>query len=205
MAIKDRKERDKLDRRKLIIESATRLFLEQGYEKTSIRNIADDIEYSPATIYLYFKEKDEIFFIIHEQGFALLNQEFANIGDIKDPFERLQELGKTYLNFGLRNPDYYDLMFIMRAPLSEIACHDKWEAGDAALNHLYNTVDECLSQKVIHIGDKLMISMAIWSFVHGLVSLYVRERFKAVANSADDATKKMVFESLQYFLNSLRA
>ena len=72
MAIKERKEREKQDMRNLIIESATQLFLKQGYDKTSIRSIAEDIEYSPATIYLYFKDKDEIFYVIHENAFALL-------------------------------------------------------------------------------------------------------------------------------------
>ena len=53
---KGKKRREKQDMRNLIIESATGLFLKLGYDKTSIRSIAEDIEYSPATIYLYFKE-----------------------------------------------------------------------------------------------------------------------------------------------------
>nr|WP_068888411.1 TetR/AcrR family transcriptional regulator [Pedobacter panaciterrae] len=203
MAIKDRKERDKLDRRKLIIESATKLFLEQGYEKTSIRNIADDIEYSPATIYLYFKEKDEIFYLIHEQGFDLLNKEFTNHNQIKDPYERLAELGKIYLNFALTNPDYYDLMFIMRAPLSEIKCHSKWEAGDNSFQYLLNTVTECLDQKLIVDGDPLIVSMSIWSYVHGLISLFIRERLQSV-NIEGEQNPNLLIQSLEYFLKTLK-
>ena len=62
MGILERKERDREDMRRLILGAARQLFLEQGYEKTSIRNIADVIEYSPATIYLYYKDKNELFF-----------------------------------------------------------------------------------------------------------------------------------------------
>ena len=40
-----------------ILEAAKKLFLDHGFEKTSIRNIAEEIEYSPGTIYLYFKDK----------------------------------------------------------------------------------------------------------------------------------------------------
>ncbi|ETZ20541.1 TetR/AcrR family transcriptional regulator [Pedobacter sp. V48] len=203
MSIKDRKERDKLDRRKLIIESATKLFLEQGYEKTSIRNIADDIEYSPATIYLYFKEKDEIFYVIHEQGFDLLNKEFIHHNQIKDPFERLAELGKIYLNFALTNPDYYDLMFIMRAPLSEIKCHSKWEAGDNSFQYLLNTVTECLDRKLIVAGDPLIVSMSIWSYVHGLISLFIRERLQSV-NIEGEQNPNLLAQSLEYFLKTLK-
>ncbi|HWW38629.1 TetR/AcrR family transcriptional regulator [Pedobacter sp.] len=204
MAIKDRKERDKLDRRKLIIESATKLFLEQGYEKTSIRNIADDIEYSPATIYLYFKEKDEIFYVIHEQGFELLGQQFTLLNQIQNPFDRLIEMGKTYLKFGVENPDYYDLMFIMRAPLAEIECHANWDAGDNAFQYLVRTVSECLEQQLIKTGDPHIISMSVWSFVHGLVSLRIRDRFKSL-NMDDDLSENLLLQSLDYFMRNIKA
>lgn len=205
MAIKDRKERDKLDRRKLIIESATRLFLEHGYDKTSIRNIADDIEYSPATIYLYFKEKDEIFFIIHEQGFDILNKSFQGYAEITDAFERLSLIGHEYVKFGLENPDYYDLMFIMRAPLAEIACLDKWDAGDTAFQFLVKTVLECMDQGKLPRGDEAVVAMTIWSFAHGLVSLFIRERFKVMNMAEDKVLIEMVSKSMAYFLSSMKS
>lgn len=202
MAIKDRKERDKLDRRKLIIKSATKLFLEQGYEKTSIRSIADDIEYSPATIYLYFKEKDEIFYEIHEQGFHLLNKIFVDQGHIVDPFERLAALGRIYLNFGLENPDYYDLMFIMRAPLTEIKCNSKWIAGDNSYGYLLQTVQDCLTHQLLPAGDPDIVAMTIWSYAHGLVSLNIRERFQSL--SAEVTGKDHLMQCMEYFLNSMK-
>lgn len=205
MAIKDRKERDKLDRRKLIIESATRLFLEQGYEKTSIRNIADDIEYSPATIYLYFKEKDEIFFVIHEQGFELLNKEFSRFANIENPLERLNVIGHSYLQFAIDNPDYYDLMFIMRAPLNEIACHEKWDAGDHAFNSLLRTIEECMAQNLISLTDPNLAAMTVWSYAHGLASLYIRQRFQSMQMCDNSFLKPMLTQSMDYFLKSMRA
>ncbi|WP_442590984.1 TetR/AcrR family transcriptional regulator [Pedobacter sp. AW31-3R] len=204
MAIKDRKERDKLDRRKLIIESATRLFLEQGYDKTSIRNIADDIEYSPATIYLYFKEKDEIFFIIHEQGFDILNKAFSQHMDIKDPMERLHAIGHSYIRFAMENPDYYDLMFTMRAPLNEIACNEKWDAGDHAFQFLVNTVTECIAEQQIAATDTYLAAMTIWSYAHGLVSLYIRQRFQSMQMGDDQSIRKMLDQSMEYFLHSIK-
>ncbi|WP_219224247.1 TetR/AcrR family transcriptional regulator [Pedobacter antarcticus] len=202
MAIKDRKERDKLDRRKLIIKSATKLFLEQGYEKTSIRSIADDIEYSPATIYLYFKEKDEIFYEIHEQGFRLLNKVFIDQGHIADPFERLVSLGRLYLAFGLENPDYYDLMFIMRAPLTEIKCNSKWIVGDDSYGYLLDTVQDCLKHQLLPAGDPDIVAMTIWAYAHGLVSLNIRERLQSL--SADVTGKDHLMQSMEYFLNSMK-
>ena len=54
--------------RSLILDAARSIFLEKGFEQASIRNIAEKIEYSPGTIYLYFRDKDEIFHALHEEG-----------------------------------------------------------------------------------------------------------------------------------------
>ena len=61
MTISERKEREKLELKELILLKAKELVDKEGYEALSIRKIAAAAEYSPATIYLYFKDKDENF------------------------------------------------------------------------------------------------------------------------------------------------
>lgn len=203
MAIKERKEREKQEMRSLIIESATQLFLKQGYDKTSIRSIADDIEYSPATIYLYFKDKDEIFFVIHENAFEILEKHLRKNDVIADPFERLGALGKTYIEFGLQNPDYYDLMFIMRAPMEQIKNEEKWKSGECAFGYLLTTLSACLEENKIRQADLHVTAIQVWSFVHGLVSLYVRERM-CILMMPDDATREILNNSFDLFLANLK-
>ena len=72
MSIAERKQRDKEEMRHLILDAARDIFLSKGYYEASIRNIAEKIEYSPGTIYLYFEDKDEIFHSLHEEGFRRL-------------------------------------------------------------------------------------------------------------------------------------
>jgi AcrR family transcriptional regulator len=69
MGIVERRQREKQQMRRQILDTAMDLFIENGYEEVSIRRIADHIEYSPATIYLYFQDKDDILFVLHEEGF----------------------------------------------------------------------------------------------------------------------------------------
>lgn len=203
MAIKERKEREKQEMRNLIIESATQLFLKQGYDKTSIRSIADDIEYSPATIYLYFKDKDEIFYVIHENAFDILDKELRKHEVIADPFERLVAIGRTYIQFGIENLDYYDLMFIMRAPMQQIKNEEKWKAGECAFGYLISTLAECLEKKKIRPADLHVTAIMVWSYTHGLVSLYVRERM-CILMLPDDATREMLFKAFDLFLANLK-
>ena len=67
--MQERKEKQKHEIRKMILDASVRLFVEEGFENVTIRKIADIIEYSPTTIYLYFKDKNEIFYSLHEMGF----------------------------------------------------------------------------------------------------------------------------------------
>jgi AcrR family transcriptional regulator len=199
MGIAERKERDKTEMRDKIVEAATLMFLEDGYEKTSIRNIAEKIEYSPATIYLYFKDKDELFFAIHDIGFQLLLREMEKAGKIKNPLKRLREIGATYIEFALKNPEYYDLMFILRSPMDALkerhGDEQCWKYGETTFSLLLSTVTECIEQKLIRTKDPVVASMYTWSSVHGLVSLKTRERY-SVMNLTDAQLKKMVLQCL---------
>ncbi len=178
MGISERKEREKQEMKNLILETATRMFLEQGFEKTSLRNIAEKIEYSPATIYLYYKDKNELFFDVHENGFDLLFAKMNPLMQIADPLERLSRMGEVYVQFAFENPGYYDLMFIMTAPIDAIhAQNEEWDCGMHNFELLRQTVAECLEQKLIKPMDVDVATMSIFSFVHGMVSLHIRNRF----------------------------
>jgi AcrR family transcriptional regulator len=176
MTIAHRKQREKVEMRELILSAARSLFLEKGYYETSIRNIAEKIEYSPGTIYLYFKEKDEIFHSLHEEGFRKLTA--VPLQHVEDPFERLKALGKVYMEFAMNNKDFYDLMFIMQAPMN-LEKEDRWEEGDKALDFLKMVIRECQDRGRFQGQDVEYLSFVIWSSMHGMCALYCRDRCNA--------------------------
>lgn len=179
MAIKERKERERQEMREKILEVAKEMFLKEGYDKTSIRNIAEKIEYSPGTIYQYFEDKDEIFFIIHQQGFDKLFQMMTVVNELQNPLDKLKTLGQLYMQFAIENPELYDLMFIMRAPMNALFEKKKeWERGFASFEFLESIVNDCIEQKLIRFTETKIATVAIWAYVHGLISLYIRDRFK---------------------------
>jgi AcrR family transcriptional regulator len=178
MGIAERKEREKQEMKDLVLQAAMDLFVEEGYEKASIRKIADRIEYSPATIYLYFKDKDEIFHAVHEKGFDMFFQKMEELYVIADPFERLEKLGEVYLKFAWEHPQLYDLMFIMWGPMDALKDDTHWHCGMRAHNALKDMVRACIESGKMKQLDVDVASMAIWSFVHGVVSLRIRNRFR---------------------------
>lgn len=177
MGIVERKEREREDMRRLILNAARKLFLEQGYEKTSIRNIADAIEYSPATIYLYYKDKNELLFALHEEAFLKLMEELGSVRSINDPFARLIEMGHRYIKYAVENPELYDLMFIMTAPMETLACRDEiWEDGLKSFGLLKWVIQDCVTVGYFKNQDIEISAMTIWAYMHGLVTLYLKNR-----------------------------
>jgi AcrR family transcriptional regulator len=172
MGISDRKEREKQELRELILRTATRMFAEEGYEGTSLRSIADRIEYSAATIYRYFHDKDDLLFAVQEVAFGILLSRFEQTRSIANPLERLRAVGRSYIDFALENPDYYQLMFILTGPMKLVEEHRKWELGASSFGYLVATVQECIAKG--HIAarhDPMLLAMSLWAQAHGLVSL----------------------------------
>jgi AcrR family transcriptional regulator len=185
MTISTRKERQKEELKAKILQTAKALFMERGYEETSIRNIAERIEYSPTTIYLYFKDKDDIFYALHREGFVLLNQYFRALGHVEDPFERLKAISKAYVTFALENGEFYDLMFIIRSPMNALEKEKKdeldWEEGDRAFGFLVTTIEECIAKGYFKGMNAEVLAFTTWSMVHGICSLEIRNRCSVVS------------------------
>lgn len=176
MGISDRKEREKQEMRKLIINTAMEMFVNEGYEKTSIRNLADKIEYSPATIYLYYKDKDELLYEVQGQAFGELYQAFLRDTTAEDPVERLRQLLHSYVNFGFEHPDLYDLMFILRSPMKAVA--DEWPNCDEAYGFLITIIRNCIDK--LNYNDPNLAAMSIWAIGHGIIALFIRDRIKVM-------------------------
>src|SRR5260370_39487020 len=119
MGTKQRRAREKEGLREEILAAARTLFVKDGYESVSIRKIADKVEYAPGTIYLYFRDKAEILDRICEETFAkLLRKMHAIEQDSAAPLDKLRRGLRTYIQFGLENPNHYVLTFI-RAKVHE--------------------------------------------------------------------------------------
>jgi AcrR family transcriptional regulator len=100
-------------RRDEILQAAKDLFLEQGYDQTTIRRIADRVGISAPALYLYFKDKDELMLALCDQTFGHLIEAIGEIEKtVADPLERIRRFGEAYARFGLSHPDEYRLIFL---------------------------------------------------------------------------------------------
>lgn len=203
MGISERKERERQEMRVRIIDAATTMFMNEGYEKTSIRNIAEKIEYSPATIYLYYKDKDELLYEVQKQAFGKLEEAFSAEAVSADPWTRLKQICHAYVRFGKANPEIYDLMFMMRAPMNGLKEDESWRNNKDSFMMLVNCLSECMAQGLLRFDDVMLAAFSVWAMGHGLVSLDVSCRLQAMnMNEAD--VDKMIVAAIDQYLNLIR-
>ena len=178
MSVAERRIRERLDSRLAILIAAKELFLVKGFEATTLRNIAEKIEFSPSTIYQYFKDKNEIFYTIHSEAFTELLNKLKASEVHENPMDQLIALGNIYIRFAQENSELYDLMFIMEAPITFLTDLDdsNWIEGKMAFDYLKSVISNCIQQGIIHETDLDSLSYLIWSTVHGMVTLSIRKR-----------------------------
>lgn len=187
MGIQERKIKHKESLRQTILDAAKKLFLKQGYAGTSIRKIASEIEFSPTTIYLYFKDKAEIAYALHQEGFRILSSQFRVLDNIDSPFERIKAMGRAYIKFSLEYGDYYELMFVEREPMQYIEyCSDKdWDEGKESFGALVDNIKACQVIGYFKNMDAASVAMLAWSTLHGLCMLKIHGHLDMIKEHKD--------------------
>ncbi|NOT46376.1 MAG: TetR/AcrR family transcriptional regulator [Acidobacteria bacterium] len=189
-AVRKQKEKDNL--RQIIMDAARELFVTKGYEAVSMRKIAERIEYSPTTIYLYFEDKVDLMTQICEQTFAKLTRNIKAINrKIADPIEALRAGMHEYVNFGLRHPSHYLLLFNTRVP-EEPRIAFAESNGKIAFETLREAVKACADAHKLSSKDVDLVSQTLWTGIHGVTSLLITQnhfpfvnRKKLIANAID--------------------
>ena len=207
MGITERKNRDKQDLKQHILDAAKLLFTKHGYDATSIRKIANVIEFSPTTIYLYYRDKNDILYALHQEGFKMLGTSFNDLVKITDPLERLKAMGRAYLQFALDHSDFYELMFIMKEPIQWLETEEcvagDWLEGITTFDFLHNTIIDCQQKGYFLDQNSKLFSLFIWSTVHGLCSLSLHGHFEQVVKGSklNIPSDKILESSFENFLD----
>ncbi len=180
MGVMERRARDKQTLRRKILDAARDLFAKEGYENVTMRKVAQKIEYTPTTIYLYFKDKEELCGAVCEETFAGLLKALERAErKYSDPVEQLRAGCMAYIEFGLAHPDQYRVSFMLRVHREPTPgeMQDMDAAGWKAYNSLRSGVEACIAQGKFRAGDPDTISQAIWAAIHGITALLINNPY----------------------------
>jgi len=111
MGITERKQREKEQRKKEIIDAAETLFFSREYDDVSMDEIANIVELNKATLYRYFKNKEALFSAIVLRGIRILNKMYRECMETQVPgMTKVALLEETYYRFTCQHPDYQRLI-----------------------------------------------------------------------------------------------
>ncbi len=108
MSTAERKEREKERRRNEIVDAAEKLFFSRGYENITMDDIAKETELARGTLYLYFKNKDNIYIAIGIRGLKVLNGLFRECHLKEDTgIIKIRSMLLAVYEFSKKYPGYY--------------------------------------------------------------------------------------------------
>jgi AcrR family transcriptional regulator len=178
MGVVERRTREKEALRAKIVEATSQLMVEEGFDSVSIRRIAEKIEYSPATIYLYFRDKAELIDAICEELFGQMVEALGTAGAAEaDPIKKLRAGMRGYIEFGMSHPNHYLAVFGAPQRPPEVPQTQKTDEahrlGMEAFEILKVVLRLCISRGAIPDCDVETTSHAVWMCLHGMTSLMI--------------------------------
>jgi AcrR family transcriptional regulator len=178
MTIKERKEREREEMRDLIINAAGEIIKKEGTESLSIRKIAARIEYSPAIIYHYFKDKDEIVNSLLKTSYQKITRIMSSVQVSSDsPEQKLEEMFRNYINWALEMPDEY--MAIMLSSSPAIIEHTSVLFKGASFKRpAIGIFFQCLKEIYKNLDDALieLTAQVLWTATFGLIIRLITEK-----------------------------
>src|SRR4051812_163592 len=179
VGLKDRKQREREEMRRAILDAARHLFIEGGYANVPIRRVASHIDYSAAALYRYFPTKADIFNALAEEGFQLLmsRETLPNCPADASPLERLRHFFWGIYDFAKLYPEYFYLIFLDRsAPRLPPDSGGLRVIGEIS-ERVRVLLDDCVAAGELAPGlDPQTVYDVLCSSIHGIAAQYVCDR-----------------------------
>jgi AcrR family transcriptional regulator len=181
MGSAERRTREREETRERILDAAREMFVERGYEATTMRAIADRIEYTPTAIYHHFLNKEALLAELSAQDFRALGAAFQKLKRVADPIERLRQCGQTYVEFGLRHPMQYQFMFMTRKPPEVMQAIRSADPSEDSFSFLRQTCADAIAAGRLRpeYQDPDLVALMAWSALHGFLSIRIVQAEKS--------------------------
>lgn len=178
MGIKERKEREREEMRDLILQAGKEIIRTEGLANLSIRKIATKIDYSPAIIYHYFHDKDDLINHLMKKSYQKIMGSLASsLVSTSEPTQKMQDMARNYIDMALQMPDEY--MSIMLSQSPRILEHTSvLMEGASSKRPAIGLLGQCLKETQLYLEDDLidLTAQAIWTATFGLIIRLIIEK-----------------------------
>jgi len=176
MGIQERKEREKERRRQQIMVAAKRVFSDKGFSKATMEDIAQEAELSPGTLYLYFKNKEELYASLSLRilQYLLIRVEHVNDDKDADPEQKLKSLTEAMYDVYEFDPLIIINMFHLQSSetlknLSPELMEDIKDLSRKSLNSIAKIFKDGVAQGLFVDRHPVALADTFWALFSGVV------------------------------------
>jgi len=207
MGIQERKQRERERRRQQIIVAAKRVFSEKGYSKSTMEDIAREAELSPGTIYLYFKNKDELYASLSLRILQYLNIRLEDVKREKDvePRKKITAIKEALFDVYQFDPMILINMFHLQSSetiknLSSPLLENITELSRNSLAILAEIFKDDTAQDIFASHPPAAIADIVWSLFTGVI---LWEESKRMIDNEKDFLKQTLDVAFEIFARGI--
>lgn len=211
MGIAERKEREKEQRKNDIVDAAERVFFKKGHEEATMDDVAEEAELSKGTLYLYFKNKEDLYLAIHLRGNRILYSIFENaVNNENIGIEKTRAIGKAYVEFFNKYPDYFNAMLYFESREIDFEDQNSVAAeclveGKATLHLLIESINTGIKDGSIRANiDPIKTAINLWGQTTGVLQIaslkekmVLMKNFNITAQDVIDYCFDLIYHSLK--------
>lgn len=169
--IEERRERQRQEARRTILDATEALMIEASGSDFSIRRLGDRSGYSAPTVYHHFGDKDGLIDALLDDRVSRLAEELEEVEPTGDPRDRLRSILLAYYEFSVTNPTFTRLMWTLS------------RKGESRMPAAMERVRRCVEESLEQYGesrppgrfDTGSAGRVLWALVYGLVSLQLTQ------------------------------
>ena len=208
MGIQERKEREKERRRQQIIVAAKRVFSEKGFNKATMEDIAKEAELSPGTLYLYFKNKEELYASLSLRILQYLHIRVTHVNKeaALSPEQKLSALMEAMYDVYDFDPLIIINMFHLQSSetlknLSESLLEEIKQLSQKSIGAIAKIFEEGMKKGIYVDRHPVALADIFWSMFSGVV---LWEASKKIISADKDYLKSTLATAFELFERGIR-
>ena len=208
MGIQERRERERETRRNQIMSAAKRIFSSKGFNRSTMEDIASDAELSPGTLYLYFKNKEELYASLTVEALQTLTKRLEEVNEKKDlnPEEKLMALTESLYESYEADPLTFINMFHLQSSITlknlspELMSTIKKLSG-STLGACARVFEEGVNEGLFIDNHPVALADIFWGLFSGIV---LWEESKRIIDYDKDYLKKTLEIAFRIFARGIK-
>ncbi len=161
------------DPREKILTSACELYLQDGLDGFSMRKLARTVGVTAPALYRHYDSREAVLIDVVREAHRAFSAYLYRGLEGRTPEERLDRACEGYVDFALRHPRWYQVIFTASQHLGvDELPEDVRNQGCAVHQFWGDRLRECMDAGLLKRGDPKEVGLTMWAHIHGLITLY---------------------------------